>query len=191
MPHMAVFFRKRLLGADPSPYNSWGNGSAMRVSLVAFAFDTEADILGHAKQSAVVTHIRPEGVQRAQATALTVFLARSGAGKETIRLEIEGRFHYDVYHSLDSIRPTYSFEVSCQGTVPEASVCFLDGDCFEDTNRNAVSLGGDSDTLACIAGGIAEAFYCDVPWHVSQAIVERMPRDLWEVTEEFCNCVGL
>jgi ADP-ribosylglycohydrolase len=163
----------------------------MRVSLVGFAFDTEAGILGRAKQSAVVTHIRPEGVQRAQATALTVFLARSGAGKETIRLAIEGRFHYDVYHSLDSIRPTYSFEVSCQGPFPEASVCFLDGDCYEDTNRNAVSLGGDSDTLACIAGGIAETFYCGVPGHVSQAIVERMPRDLWEVTEEFCNCFGL
>ena len=171
----------------PVPYNSWGNGSAMRVSPVGFAFDTEEAVLHHAEQTALGTHNHPEGVKGAQAAALAVFLARTGAAKEVIRAEITKKFEYRLDRSVDDIRPQYAFDISCQGTVPEAIVCFLDSHSYEDTVRNAVSLGGDSDTLACIAGGIAEAFYGRVPQHISQKIAELMPSDLWKITEDFCD----
>ena len=180
-------FIKWLMGQDSSAYNSWGNGSAMRVSPVGFAFNTEAEVLHHAEQTASVTHNHPEGVKGAQATALAVFLARRGASKEEVRAEISGRFGYDLSMRVVDIRPTYAFDVSCQGTVPQAIICFLDSDSYEDAVRNAVSLGGDSDTLACIAGGIAEAFYGCVPEHVSQKIHELLPADLLSITTDFCK----
>lgn len=180
-----------LWGSDSAPYNSWGNGSAMRVSPVGFAFDTEAEVLHHADQTARVTHNHPEGVKGAQATALAVFLARQGASKEQVRATIGRRFGYHLDTSVDDIRPGYRFDVSCQGTVPQALVCFLDSDSYEDAVRNAVSLGGDSDTLACIAGGIAEAFYGGVPGHVSRTIRALLPPDLLSITEDFCRrCRG-
>ena len=142
-----------------TPYNSWGNGSAMRVSPVGFAYDTLDEVLLRARQSAEVTHNHPEGVKGAQATAAAVFLARDRTPKEEIGSYIEGTFGYDLGRRLDDIRPGYAFDVSCQGTVPEALIAFLEADGYEDAVRKAISLGGDSDTLACITGGIAGAYY--------------------------------
>jgi ADP-ribosylglycohydrolase len=172
---------------DAQPYNSWGNGSAMRVSPVGFAFSTEDEVLHHAKMTAEITHNHPEGVKGAQATALAVFLAKTGCDKETIRTRIKTAFGYDMERTVDEIRPRYSFDVSCQGTVPEAIIAFLNSDSYEDAVRNAISLGGDSDTLACITGGIAEAFYGSVPQSVQTKVKEVLPPDLWTVTETFCS----
>ena len=157
-----------------APYNSWGNGSAMRVSPIGWAFDTEAAVLNAAERSALPTHNHPEGVKGAQAVALAVFMARSGATKEEIRVAVSRRFGYDLSRTIDSIRPEYQFDVSCQGSVPEAIIAFLDSADFEDAIRNAISLGGDADTQACIAGAIAEAFYRDVPPHITAWILPRL-----------------
>lgn len=172
---------------NPRPYNSWGNGSAMRVSPVGFAFSSEEDVLRHATLTAEISHNHSEGIKGAQATALAVFLARTGTGKEQIRSRIAKDFGYDMDRTVDDIRPKYAFDVSCQGTVPEAIIAFLDSDSYEDAIRNAVSLGGDSDTLACITGGIAEAFYSDIPKHVQEKVQELLTPDLWQVTEAFCQ----
>lgn len=172
---------------DPRPYNSWGNGSAMRVSPVGFAFSSEVEVLRQAAMTAEISHNHPEGIKGAQATALAVFLARMGTGKEQIRSRIAEDFGYDMERTVDDIRPTYSFDVSCQGTVPEAILAFLDSDSYEDAVRNAISLGGDSDTLACITGGIAEAFYGDIPKHLQKKVQECLTPDLWQVTEAFCQ----
>ena len=180
-------FVEWLMSKDAGPYGSWGNGAAMRVSPVGFAYHTEQEVLAQAERTAVVTHDHPEGVKGAQATALAVFLARTGAGKEGIRDTIGQRFGYDLNRSVDDIRPSYGFDVSCQGTVPEAIIAFLDSESYEDAVRNAVSLGGDSDTLACIAGGIAEAFYGGVPTDIRQRIQLLLPHDLWGVTTAFCG----
>ena len=152
-------FFQWLNAADPEPYNSWGNGSAMRVSPVGHAFSSEEAVLAQARMTAEVTHNHPEGIQGAQAAALAVFMARTGSGKEEIRTKISRTFDYHLHRTVDDIRPAYAFDVSCRGTVPEAIIAFLDSVSYEDAIRNAVSLGGDSDTLACITGGIAEAFY--------------------------------
>jgi len=170
---------------DPHPYHSWGNGSAMRVSPVGFAFETKEDVLREAAATAEFSHNHPEGIKGAQATALAVFAARRGATKAEIKREIEERFGYDLSRTVESIRPTYRFDESCQGTVPEAMVAFLESVSWEDAVRNAVSLGGDSDTLACIAGGIAEAFYGPVPPAVQKKVKGLLTEDLWEVTERF------
>lgn len=179
-------FIQWLHSANAGPYNSWGNGSAMRVSPVGFAFSTEDEVLAQAKATAEITHNHPEGVKGAQATALAVFLARTGSDKEAIRSRIASQFQYDLGRTVDDIRPVYSFEESCQNTVPEAIVAFLDSHSYEDAVRNAVSLGGDSDTLACITGGIAEAFYGGVPQDVLAKVKELLTPDLWSVTEAFC-----
>ncbi len=176
-----------LFSEHPRPYNSWGNGAAMRVSPVGFAFDTEAKVLAEASNTAIVTHNHPEGIKGAQATAMAVFLARKGFDKKEIREQVEQRFGYDLNRSLEQIRPSYSFDVSCQGTVPEAIICFLDSTSYEDAVRNAVSLGGDSDTLACITGGIAEAFYGGIPKDISEKVKEMLAPDLLTITEAFCN----
>jgi ADP-ribosylglycohydrolase len=134
------------------PYNSFGNGSAMRVSSVAHLFHTLDEVLAEAERSAAVTHSHPEGIKGAKAVAATVFLARTGADKPGIKSFVEETFGYDLSRDLDSIRPTYAFDVTCQGTVPEAIISFLASTDFEDAIRNAMSLGGDADTLACITG---------------------------------------
>jgi ADP-ribosylglycohydrolase len=178
-------FIQWLYSDDPRPYNSWGNGSAMRVSPVGFAFSTEDDVILEAKKTAEISHNHPEGIKGAQATALAVFIARTVRDKDEIRKQISKRFGYDLNPSVDDIRPTYRFDISCQGTVPEAIISFLDSQSYEDAVRNAVSLGGDSDTLACITGGIAEAFYGTVPSHIKEKVKEILTPDLWEVTENF------
>lgn len=178
-------FIRWLRADEPIPYHSWGNGSAMRVGPVGWAFDDEDEVLRQAKLSAEITHDHPEGIKGAQATALAVYLARTGADKATIRARIQSQFGYDLARTVESIRPAYRFDVSCQGTVPEALIAFLDADSYEDAVRNAVSLGGDADTLACIAGAIAEAFYGGVPDPIRADVRARLTPDLWAVVEAF------
>ena len=176
----------RWLSSDqPRPYNSWGNGSAMRVSPVGFAFDNVNIILEQAKLSAAISHNHPEGIKGAQATALAVFLARTTHDKTIVRGEISARFDYDLARTVDGIRPDYAFDVSCQGTVPEAIICFLDSHSYEDAVRNAISLGGDSDTLACITGAIAEAFYGPVPSEIETLVRESLTPELLKILDAF------
>jgi len=169
---------------DPQPYNSWGNGSAMRVSPVGFAFDTVDDVLAKAKRSAAVTHNHPEGIKGAQATALAILLARQGADQAAIREEISRRFGYDLNRTVAEIRPTYQFNESCQGTVPEAIIAFLESTDFENAIRLAISLGGDSDTLANITGGIAEAFY-GIPEEIAEKGKTYLPGEFLGILEGF------
>lgn len=183
-------FIRWLQSEDPQPYHSWGNGSAMRVSPVGFAFSSEEAVLRHAKMSAEVSHNHPEGIKGAQATALAVFLARTGLGKGEIRRRIAERFHYDLSRSVDEIRPNYSFDVSCQGAVPEAIIAFMDSDTYEDAVRNAVSLGGDSDTLACITGGMAEAFYDGVGDEIEKEVEARLTPHLLHIVKRFQEAYG-
>jgi len=172
---------------NPHPYNSWGNGSAMRVSPVGFAFTSEEEVFLQSRMSAEITHNHPEGIKGAQATALAVFLARTGSGKDTIRSRIASEFGYNLNRSIDDIRPSYSFDISCQGTVPEAVVAFLDSVSYEDAVRNAISLGGDSDTLGCITGGIAEAFYGSVSEEILKKVKDVITPELWQITKAFCD----
>jgi ADP-ribosylglycohydrolase len=174
-------FRKWFRSDDPKPYNSWGNGSAMRASPVGFLFDSEHAVLSEAKRSADISHDHPEGVKGAQSVALAVFLARKGASKETIKSRIAQDFHYDLSRSIDDIQPHYSFDVSCQGSVPEAIIAFLESTDFESAVRNAIFLGGDADTQACIAGGIAEAFYGGVPAEIASEVQVRLEPEHVEV----------
>ena len=172
------------------PYNSWGNGSAMRVSPVGCALPTLEEVLREAERSAEVTHNHPEGVRGAQATAAAVFLARQGEPKGRIRQFIQAHFAYDLNRTIDDIRPTYSFDESCQGTVPEAIIAFLDSSDYEETVRLAISLGGDADTLACIAGGIAGAFYGGVPKDIAELAMGRLDDRLREVVQRFSEEYG-
>lgn len=178
-------FSEWLRAAEPRPYNSWGNGSAMRVSPVGFAFDSVETVLREAERSAAITHDHPEGIRGAQATALAVYLARTGAPKEEIREELMERFGYDLRRRIDAIRPGYTFDVSCQGSVPEAIIASLESEDAEDAIRLAVSLGGDADTQAAIAGGIAEACYGDLPSSIVEPVRARLPVDLLEVIDAF------
>lgn len=152
-------FRKWIHMDNPRPYGSFGNGSAMRVSPVGWAFESLEKTIGEARKSAECTHNHPEGIKGAEAAASAVFLARRGSSKKEIRDFIVKRFHYRLDRTLEEIKPYYDFNETCQQTVPEALTCFLESDDFEDAIRKAIWLGGDSDTLACITGGIAEAFY--------------------------------
>ena len=175
---------------DSRPYNSWGNGSAMRVSPVGFAFATLDDVLSQAKRSAEVTHDHPEGIKGAQAVASAVFLARTGQSKEQIKSYVERTFGYNLDIPLDEIRPTYEFEVSCQKSVPQAIRAFLESDDFEDAVRKAISLGGDSDTIACMAGGIAQAFYGGVPVAITTRVYEILDDRLGNLTRKFTQAHG-
>lgn len=174
-----------LCSSSPRPYNSWGNGAAMRVSPVGFAFATADEVLQEAARTAMISHDHPEGIKGAQATALAVFLARTTGDKDVVRSEIASRFGYDLQRRLDDIRPAYQFDLSCQGTVPEGIIAFLDSCSFEDAIRGAISLGGDSDTLACITGGIAEAFYGPVPIAIVDHVRQALTSDLWQIVESF------
>ena len=170
---------------DPKPYRSWGNGAAMRVSPAGFAFESVEEVLAEARKTAEVSHDHPEGIKGAQATALAVFLARTGASKKEIREEIAARFGYDLNRTCEQIRPAYRFDVSCQGTVPEAMIAFLESTDYEDGVRRAVSLGGDSDTLACITGGISHAFYGRVPALIVREARRRLPDQFLEIIDRF------
>jgi len=163
-----------MLSPSSRPYNSLGNGSAMRASPVAHAFASENEMLEQAARSAACTHDHPEGIKGAQATALAVYLARNKATKAEIRSAIASRFGYDLSRRLDAIRPTYRLNLTCPGSVPEAIIAFLDSENFEDAIRNAVSLGGDADTQAAIAGAIAEAFYGEIPDEILAGVARRL-----------------
>lgn len=178
-------FYQWLFSAESGPYNSWGNGAAMRVSPVGFAFATPEEVLAEAQKTAEVTHNHPEGIKGSQAAALAVFLARTGASREEIRNEITHRFGYDLNRTLEGIRPTYRFDISCQGTVPEAIIAFLESADYEDAVRKAVSLGGDSDTLACITGGIAQAYYGEIPEGIVAEVRKRLPKEFLDIIDRF------
>jgi len=149
----------------------------MRVSPVGFAFNSIEDVLAQAKKSAEVTHNHPEGIKGAQATAIAVYLARKGKSKAEIRREISERFAYDLNRTIDEIRPDYHFDVSCQGSVPEAIIAFLESKDYEDAVRKGISLGGDSDTIACIAGGIAQAFYKEISSEIISKVRSMLPEE--------------
>ena len=166
------------------PYNSWGNGSAMRASATGWMFDTLEETERVAGLSAAITHNHPEGIKGAQSTAAAIFMARNGSSKEAIRSYITEKYGYNLNRTCDEIRPVYGWEGSCQGTVPEAMVAFFDSTDFESAIRLAVSLGGDSDTLACITGGIAEAFYKEIPDPIATGIWGLLPDDFKAILKE-------
>jgi ADP-ribosylglycohydrolase len=167
------------------PYNSFGNGAAMRVSPVGFAFDTIEEVLAGAERSAAVTHNHPEGIRGAQATAAAVLYARRSRDKDEMRRNLESRFGYDLSARLDDLRPTYRFNETCQHTVPQALIAFLESNGYEDAIRNAISLGGDADTLACITGGIAEAYYGGVPEEIAGPGMRLLDERLTTVLHRF------
>ena len=163
------------------PYNSFGNGAAMRCSANGWMFDTLEETERVAGLSAAITHSHPEGIKGAQSTAAAIFMARNGKSKEEIRDYISKKYGYDLNRTCDEIRPVYDWDSSCQGTVPEAMVAFFDSTDFESAIRLAVSLGGDSDTLACITGGIAEAFYKEIPDDIALKIWGLIPDDFKDI----------
>ena len=169
---------------DYRPYDSCGNGSGMRVGPVGWAFETREEVLEAAKKSAECTHNHPEGIKGAQAIALCVFMARKGFSKEDIRKEIEKTFHYDLNFTCDGIRDTYQWGGTCQESVPQAIVAFLDGEDFEDCIRNAISIGGDSDTIGCMTGSIAEAYF-GVPKLMYEKAMSLLDWKFCDIVEEF------
>ena len=168
----------------PEPYGSYGNGSAMRVSSAGWMFGSLEETRRIARLTAAVTHNHPEGIKGAEAAASAIYLARTGGTKAEIRAYITAEFGYDLSRTCDEIRPAYHHVESCQQTVPEAITAFLEGEGFEDVIRTAVSLGGDCDTLTCIAGGMAEACY-GVPAELKQACEDRLPTDMLAVLKRF------
>jgi ADP-ribosylglycohydrolase len=178
-------FRSWISSNNPAPYNSWGNGSAMRVSPAGWAFDTLEEVLFQGKRSAEVTHNHPEGIKGAQAVASSVLLARKGGSKSDIKSYVKNTFGYNLNRTIDEIRPTFEFDESCQGTVPEAIIAFLESTDFENAIRLAISLGGDSDTIACITGGIAEAFYGEIPDYIVEGSLNILPDGITDTVREF------
>ena len=165
--------------------HSMGNGSAMRVSPIGFAFGTLEVVLEEAKKSAEPSHNHPEGIKGAQAVASAIFLARTGSGKAEIKEYVEGAFGYNLDTSIDEIRPRYRFDATCPGSVPQAITAFLESEGYEDAVRKAISLGGDSDTIACIAGGIAEAYYGGIPDHIKDLAMARLDSRIREIVTRF------
>lgn len=178
------FFRW-LAEENPLPYNSFGNGSAMRVSPVGWASKSLEEALSIAEASAAVTHNHPEGIKGAQATAASIYLARKGYSKQKIKEYVENNFGYDLSHTCDEIRPAYSFDVTCQGSVPQSIIAFLESTNYENAVRLAVSLGGDSDTMGAITGSIAEAFYGGVPKHICEEVIKRLPAEFIATMRRF------
>ena len=179
-------FYSWLHSETPEPYGSYGNGSAMRVSSAGWLFKTLKETRHAARLTAKVTHDHPEGIKGAEATASAIYLARTGKSKQEIRGYMISRFGYDLSRTCDEIRPTYRHTESCQETVPEAITAFLEGTGFEDVIRTAVSLGGDCDTLTCIAGSIAEAFY-GISDELKQECRKRLPEDMLSVLDRFSS----
>ena len=177
-------FRRWLKCDDPQPYGSFGNGSAMRVSSAAWLYNDLETVRSMARLSAEVSHNHPEGIKGAEATASAIFLARTGSTKEEIKAYIVDNFGYNLSRTCDEIRPGYHHVETCQETVPEAITAFLEGESFEDVIRTAVSLGGDCDTLTCIAGSIAEGFY-GIPEELKQECRNRLPEELRKVLDQY------
>lgn len=185
-PHAGYggYFSQWLRLKHPQPYNSFGNGSAMRVSAVGWLYDSIERTRTVAKAVTKVTHNHPEGIKGAEATASAIYLARNGASKEEIKEYIEKEFHYDLNRTLNEIRPTYHMDETCQKTVPEAIIAFLESKDYEDAIRNAVSLGGDTDTLGAITGSIAEAYY-GIPQTLITECRNRINKEMRDVLDEF------
>ena len=179
-------FGSWLFSEDVNPYNSWGNGSAMRVSSVAWMFDSLQEVEKYAEVSAAVTHNHPEGIKGAQAAAAAIFLAREGKTKDEIKAYIVSNYGYDLSRTLDEIRPSYRFNESCQETVPQAIIAFLESVDFEDAIRNAISMGGDSDTLAAITGSIAEATY-GIPEEIKDKVLSILDERLIKIYNQFAK----
>lgn len=190
-PHAGYggYFRRWLTACHPEPYNSFGNGSAMRVSAAGWLYDSLEKTRTVAKATANVTHNHPEGIKGAEATASAIFMARNGSSKEEIKKYIEKEFHYDLNRTLNEIRPDYHMDETCQKTVPEAIIAFLEATDFEDAIRNAVSLGGDTDTLGAITGSIAEAYYRIPEWLMTECR-KRINRDMRVVLDDFNDALS-
>ncbi len=188
-PHAGYggMFHQWARSIESKPYNSFGNGAAMRISPVGFAYSTLDSVMAKAEEFTAITHNHPEGIRGAKATAAAIFLARTGNGKDQIRDFIQMRFGYDLSRRLDDIRPLYTFNETCQGTVPEAIIAFLESTSYENAIRLAISLGGDSDTLACITGGIAQAFYGGAPVEIERMVYQKLDQPLADVTRRFMN----
>jgi len=178
-------FRDWIASDNPQPYNSWGNGSAMRVSPVGWYGGSLDDVMAEARRSAEVTHNHPEGIKGAQSTAAAIYMARTGKSKDEIKKFIVDTFQYNLDRKIDDIRRDYAFDESCQGSVPEAIIAFLESTDFENAIRLAISIGGDSDTIACITGGIAEAYYQAVPENIIENVLKILPDELIEIIEQF------
>lgn len=170
---------------NPQPYGSWGNGSAMRVSAVGYAFETLDETLQVAKVSAEVTHSHPEGIKGAMATAAAIYMARHMATKSEIRDYIEANAGYDLHRKYDDIKKEYHFDGSCQGTVPESIIAFLESDSYADAIRKTVALGSDADTMGAITGAIAAAYYREVPDGIAKLTLSKLPSDLRQIVDEF------
>ena len=178
------WFSKWIDSDFPQPYNSFGNGSAMRCSSVGWLFEDEGSVLEEAKKSAEVTHNHPEGIKGAQAVALGVMLCRQGSTKLEIQEKLEDLFDYDLSQTMEQVKFNYSFDVTCQGSVPQAITAFLESEDFEDAIKNAISLGGDADTQACIAGALAEAFYMKIPDQIKEFVLTRITPDILDVLHQ-------
>lgn len=178
-------FYEWLRADNPQPYNSWGNGSAMRVSPIGWAFNTLEETLEAAKQSAEVTHNHPEGTKGAQATAACIYLARTGKSKQEIKEYVETTFGYNLNRTCDDIRPTYHFNESCQSTVPESIIAFLESTDYESAIRLTISLGGDADTMGAITGGIAEAYYKEIPQYIIDEVLKRLSEEFIDIMQRF------
>ena len=178
------WFSKWIDSDFPKPYNSFGNGSAMRCSSVGWLFEDEGSVLEEAKKSAEITHNHPEGIKGAQAVALGVMLCRQGSTKLEIQEKLEDLFDYDLSQTLEQVKLNYSFDVTCQGSVPQAIIAFLESEDFEDAIKNAISLGGDADTQACIAGALAEAFYMKIPDQIKEFVLTRITPDILDVLHQ-------
>jgi len=179
------FFQQWIAGGDYKPYNSYGNGAAMRISPVGFAYQTLDEVLLEAERATAITHNHPEGIKGGKAVAAAIFLARKGNSKKEIKTYIQTHFGYDLERKLDGIRPSYGFDETCQKTVPEAIIAFLESDSYERAIRLAVSLGGDADTLACITGGIAEAYYGGVSTEIEMETYSRLDPFLAGIVKQF------
>lgn len=176
-------FANWMFAKHPQPYNSFGNGAAMRVSACGFAAKSLDEAISLARKVTEVTHNHPEGIKGAQATAAAIFLARAGHDQDAIRAHVEHNY-YPLTRTLDEIRPSYQFTETCQGTVPQAITAFLEADSFEDAIRNAISIGGDSDTVAAITGGIAEAAF-GIPAHIHDRAITFLDDFLWKILLRF------
>ena len=182
-------FYRWIFQDNPQPYNSWGNGAGMRVSPIGLYAKKLDEALRLAEITASVSHDHPEGIKGAQAIAASVFLCKTGRTKEEIKDYVERTFRYDLNRTIDEIRPNYRFDVSCQGSVPEAIIAFLEGNSFEEVLRLAISLGGDSDTIACMACSIAACMY-PIPVEIEDVCNDILTDDLREIKDKFCSLVN-
>ena len=178
-------FKQWLQSSDPQPYNSWGNGAAMRVSPIGFAFNNKLDVLEQARKSAAITHNHPEGLKGAEAVALAIYLARAGHDKEEMEHELQNLFGYNLQRRLADIHDDYKYTYSSQGSVPECLIAFLDSEDYEDAIRKAISLGGNADAMANITGGIAQAYYKFIPIELISEASEYLPNKFLKVMDEF------